>query len=121
MIIDDLPPSRIHFSVFTLLMAWIATNSSIAEDEYFDYEREHWAFVLLKDWPVPAFESQAILESYGVGKAVKSPYHFRDIHTTILHLLGLDQDQLTYRHLGRDEWLPEIQGEVVCCTSALLG
>ena len=29
-------------------------------------------------------------------RAVEEPYHFRDIHTTILHQLGLDQDQLTY-------------------------
>ena len=35
-------------------------------------------------------------------RAVQDPYHFRDIHTTILHQLGLDQHQLTYLHLGRE-------------------
>ncbi len=46
-------------------------------------------------------------------RAVDSPYHFRDIHTTILHLLGLDQDELSYLHLGRHERLTEIHGRVI--------
>lgn len=46
-------------------------------------------------------------------KAVESPYHFRDIHTTILHQLGLDQDELNYLHQGRKERLTEIQGRVI--------
>ena len=39
--------------------------------------------------------------------------HLRDIHTTILHQLGLDQDQLSYLHLGRKERLTEIHGRVI--------
>lgn len=46
-------------------------------------------------------------------RAVENPYHFRDVHTTILHLLGLDQDALSYLHLGRKERLTEIQGRVI--------
>lgn len=46
-------------------------------------------------------------------KAVQSPYHFRDIHTTILHLLGLEQDELNYLYQGRKERLTEIQGKVI--------
>jgi hypothetical protein len=46
-------------------------------------------------------------------RAIESPYHFRDIHTTILHQLGLDQDQLTYPHLGRNERLTLVQGRVI--------
>jgi hypothetical protein len=46
-------------------------------------------------------------------KAVEDPCHFRDIHTTLLHLLGLDQDGLTHLHQGRKERLTEIQGRVV--------
>lgn len=46
-------------------------------------------------------------------KAVERPYHFRDIHTTILHQLGLDQDQLTFPHLGRNERLTQIHGKVI--------
>ncbi len=46
-------------------------------------------------------------------RAVDSPYHFRDIHTTILHQLGLDQDELSYLHLGRKERLTQIHGRVI--------
>ena len=46
-------------------------------------------------------------------RAVKSPHHFRDIHATMLHQLGLDQHQLTYRHLGRDERLTFLEGNVI--------
>jgi hypothetical protein len=46
-------------------------------------------------------------------RAAAEPHHFRDIHTTILHQLGLDQDKLTYPHLGRDERLTLIRGKVI--------
>jgi hypothetical protein len=46
-------------------------------------------------------------------RAVDKPYHFRDIHTTMLHQLGLDQHQLTYPHLGRDERLTFLEGRVI--------
>ena len=46
-------------------------------------------------------------------RAIDTPYHFRDIHTTILHQLGFDQDELTYPHLGRNERLTQIHGKVI--------
>jgi hypothetical protein len=46
-------------------------------------------------------------------RAVEKPYHFRDIHATILHQLGLDQHQLTYPHLGRDERLTFLEGRII--------
>lgn len=46
-------------------------------------------------------------------RAVERPCHFRDVHTTILHLLGFDQDQLSYPHLGRRERLTQIHGRVI--------
>ena len=46
-------------------------------------------------------------------QAVENRYHFRDIHTTILHLLGLDQDLLTYLHLGRNERLTQLRGKLI--------
>jgi hypothetical protein len=46
-------------------------------------------------------------------KAVVNPYHFRDIHTTILHQLGLNQDELSYLHQGRKERLTEVHGRVI--------
>ncbi len=46
-------------------------------------------------------------------KAIEKPHHFRDIHATILHQLGLNQHKLTYPHLGRDERLTFLEGEVI--------
>jgi len=46
-------------------------------------------------------------------RAVEKPYHFRDVHTTILHQLGLDQDRLSYLHQGRSERLTEVHGSVI--------
>lgn len=39
--------------------------------------------------------------------------HVHDFHATILHLLGLDHQQLTFRHAGRDYRLTDVQGDVV--------
>jgi len=46
-------------------------------------------------------------------RAVESPYHFRDVHTTILHQLGLSQDDLVYPYQGRKERLTFIRGQVI--------
>jgi len=39
--------------------------------------------------------------------------HIHDFHATILHLLGLDHEKLTYRHAGRDYRLTDVAGRVV--------
>ncbi len=36
-----------------------------------------------------------------------------DLQATILHLMGLDHEQLTYRHMGRDFRLTDVSGRVV--------
>ncbi|HEV3237457.1 MAG TPA: DUF1501 domain-containing protein [Gemmataceae bacterium] len=45
--------------------------------------------------------------------AVENPVHVHDLHATILHLLGLDHEKLTYRHTGRDYRLTDVYGNVV--------
>jgi hypothetical protein len=45
--------------------------------------------------------------------ATRDKVHFHDLHATILHLLGLDHDQLTYRYAGRNFRLTDIHGRVV--------
>ena len=45
--------------------------------------------------------------------AVDSPVHVHDLHATILHLLGLDHERLTYRWAGRDFRLTDVFGRVV--------
>ncbi|MEZ6061679.1 MAG: DUF1501 domain-containing protein [Planctomycetaceae bacterium] len=44
--------------------------------------------------------------------AVEKPMHIHDVHATMLHLLGLDHERLTYRHAGRDFRLTDIAGKV---------
>lgn len=46
-------------------------------------------------------------------KAVKDKVHMHDLHATLLHLLGLDHEQLTYRYAGRDFRLTDVHGQVV--------
>ncbi|MFM2093767.1 MAG: hypothetical protein RIS70_891 [Planctomycetota bacterium] len=45
--------------------------------------------------------------------AVEDPMHVHDLHATILFLLGVDHEKLTYRHAGRDFRLTDVEGVVV--------
>lgn len=44
--------------------------------------------------------------------AIENRMHVHDLHATMLHLLGLDHEQLTYRFAGRDFRLTDVQGHV---------
>ena len=46
------------------------------------------------------------------GTAVAGKMHTHDLHATILHLLGLDHEKLTYRYAGRDFRLTDVHGIV---------
>ena len=46
-------------------------------------------------------------------KAVDQPTSVHDLHATILHLLGLDHERLTYRYAGRDFRLTDVHGDVI--------
>jgi hypothetical protein len=46
-------------------------------------------------------------------RAEQDKTHVHDIHATILHLLGLDHERLTFRHNGRDERLTDVAGTVI--------
>lgn len=57
---------------------------------------------------------QALGETDELGlRAVGDRYHMRDFHATILHALGLDQNQLWYLHNGRNEKLTDFGGNVI--------
>ena len=45
--------------------------------------------------------------------AVEGRVHLHDLHATILHLLGIDHEKLTYRYAGRDFRLTDVHGHVV--------
>lgn len=46
-------------------------------------------------------------------RAIEDTVHLYDLHATVLHLLGLDHERLTYRHAGRDFRLTDVHGRVV--------
>jgi Protein of unknown function (DUF1501) len=56
-------------------------------------------------------------DEYGY-RATENPLTVHDFHATLLHLLGLDHERLTYHHGGRDYRLTDVHGQVV---SGLLG
>jgi hypothetical protein len=51
-------------------------------------------------------------DEFGLNAAT-DPISVNDFHATILHLLGLDHEKLTYRHSGRDERLTDVAGQVI--------
>ncbi|HZJ13441.1 MAG TPA: DUF1501 domain-containing protein [Chthoniobacteraceae bacterium] len=56
--------------------------------------------------------------SYGAtdelgAQAVENKVHVHDLHATILGLLGLDHEKLTYRYAGRDFRLTDVSGRIV--------
>ncbi len=53
-------------------------------------------------------------ESDEVGyKAAVNPVHVNDLHATILHLLGIHHERLTYKYNGRDFRLTDVAGKVI--------
>jgi hypothetical protein len=77
--------------------------------------REHHA-AAFSSWLAGAGVKAGIVygqsDEYGINVA-ENEVHVHDFHATILHLLGLDHERLTYRHLGRDFRLTDTSGKVV--------
>lgn len=44
---------------------------------------------------------------------IKDPVHVNDFHATILHLMGLHHEKLTYKHLGRRYRLTDVAGKII--------
>jgi arylsulfatase A-like enzyme len=44
---------------------------------------------------------------------LENPVHVHDLNATLLHLLGVDHERLTYRFQGRDYRLTDVHGRVV--------
>ncbi|MDG2127666.1 MAG: DUF1501 domain-containing protein [Fuerstiella sp.] len=77
--------------------------------------REHhpWAFTSwLAGAGVKGGMVHGATDEHGL-RSVEKPVHVHDFHATILHLMGFDHEQLTYRHAGRDYRLTDVEGSVV--------
>ena len=77
--------------------------------------RNHWAKAftsLLMGAGVKGGVTYGQTDPYGA-TITSDPVHVHDYHATILHLMGLDHTQLTYRYAGRDFRLTDVAGRVV--------
>lgn len=76
-------------------------------------EHHHWVF---SSWLAGAGVKPGMTwgesDEYGIDVA-KDVVHVHDFHATILHLMGLDHERLTFRHSGRDYRLTDVAGRVV--------
>jgi hypothetical protein len=76
-------------------------------------DHHHTAFsMLLAGGGVRGGTTYGATDELGM-KAVEKPVHVHDLHATLLHLLGLDHERLTYKYAGRDFRLTDVSGRVV--------
>jgi hypothetical protein len=77
--------------------------------------RNHWAKAfssLLVGAGVKGGLAYGETDEYGA-TILSQPVHVHDYHATVLHLMGLDHERLTYRYAGRDFRLTDVAGNVV--------
>jgi len=76
-----------------------------------DHNPEGFTMWLAGGGVKPGFRYGAT-DDYGY-YSVENKVHFHDLHATLLHLLGLDHERLTYRYAGRNFRLTDVHGTVV--------
>jgi hypothetical protein len=76
-------------------------------------EHHHWVYSSwLAGAGVKAGTVYGESDDHGI-QVARNPVHVHDFHATILHLMGLDHERLTFRHTGRDYRLTDVAGNVV--------
>ncbi len=76
-------------------------------------DHDHYGFtVWMAGGGVKPGFSYGATDEFGLS-AVKDRVHVHDLHATILHLMGLDHEKLTYRYSGRDYRLTDVHGNVI--------
>ncbi|MEI7699971.1 MAG: DUF1501 domain-containing protein [Planctomycetia bacterium] len=76
-------------------------------------EHHNWAFTSwLAGAGVKRGSVHGATDEHGI-RAAEKPVHVHDFHATILHLMGIDHERLTWRHGGRDYRLTDVHGNVV--------
>jgi hypothetical protein len=76
-------------------------------------DHNHWGFTTwLAGGGVRGGMTHGATDEFGF-RAVEDKVHVHDLHATILHLLGIDHEKLTYRYAGRDFRLTDVYGQVV--------
>jgi hypothetical protein len=76
-------------------------------------DHNHWGFTAwLAGGGVRGGTAFGATDEFGF-RAVSDKVHVHDLHATVLHLLGIDHERLTFRYAGRDFRLTDVYGEVV--------
>ena len=76
-------------------------------------DHDHYGFtVWMAGAGVKGGFSYGSTDEFGLS-AVEHRVHVHDLHATILHLMGLDHEKLTYRYSGRDYRLTDVHGHVI--------
>lgn len=76
-------------------------------------DHNHWGFTTwLAGGGVKGGTVYGATDEFGF-RAVENKVHVHDLHATILHLLGFDHEQFTFRHAGRDFRLTDVHGRVI--------
>jgi hypothetical protein len=76
-------------------------------------DHNHWGFTtVLAGGGVRGGTAHGATDEFGF-RAVDDKVHVHDLHATILHLLGIDHERLTFRYAGRDFRLTDVYGNVV--------
>jgi hypothetical protein len=76
-------------------------------------DHNHWGFTMwMAGGGVRGGMTYGATDDFGF-QAVQDKVHIHDLHATILHLVGLDHEKLTYHYGGRDFRLTDVHGHVV--------
>ncbi len=88
------------------------SGGSAAMDSYGRGHNPYGFTTLLAGGGVQGGICHGATDEYGY-RAIDGKVHMHDLHATILHLLGLDHERLTFRHAGRDFRLTDVYGNVI--------
>jgi hypothetical protein len=76
-------------------------------------DHNHWGFsVWLAGGGVKGGLAYGATDEFGYA-ATEKRTHVHDLHATMLHLMGVDHERLTYRYSGRDHRLTDVAGNVI--------
>jgi hypothetical protein len=76
-------------------------------------DHNHWGFSLwLAGGGIKGGTVYGATDEFGF-RAAENPVSVHDLHATMLHVLGFDHEQLTYRYAGRDFRLTDVHGRVI--------
>ena len=84
------------------------------------FKREQWAAITTPRDSLRGSPAQASSTGFSFGatdefgyQAIENVVDVHDFHATILHLLGLDHERLTYNHNGTSRRLTDVHGHVI--------